>query len=193
MLDFKAYWVNLSQRTDRRAHMEAELKRISLDSKRFEALRPSDWRGPEYKIERMKNRTPGAIGCFISQVSCIRKAYDLGKHALVTEDDVIFADDFWDRMKIADEFIKTRSWAIFWLGGTCHTDRTWARENGTVNDMLPTRHPNIVRTYGSFSTHGYVINRAFIPSILEILNRTMNETIGIDYSTIMWVQQVIPC
>lgn len=196
LLDYKAMYVNLSHRADRNSRMIGELARVGVSAERFEAMRPEAWVGDPRRVAMMRNRTPGAIGCLMSQVRVMHAARDAGKHAMVLEDDVVFADDFQDRLKIMADFcekIGDENWAVFWLGGTCHRDRTWAARNGTVNDMVNIGHDRIVRTYGTFSTHGYIVNIRYINQVIGLINDHLHETIGIDNSMIFWVQPVLPC
>jgi GR25 family glycosyltransferase involved in LPS biosynthesis len=86
-------YINLAHRKDRREHMEKELGRVGIKAERFEAI---STKGPEwnrYPYRVMFNRTRGAIGCALSQMAVMEKAYELGRSCIVLEDDLIFATD----------------------------------------------------------------------------------------------------
>jgi len=114
-----ASFINLDHRTDRLAHMTEQLKKISLKAERTRGI---PWREvPEYPYtQTMRNRTPGAIGCFYSQMSVMEEALKQGKNALVMEDDLEFCSDFDKRLEYIDKWTKTNDFDILWLGGTFH-------------------------------------------------------------------------
>ena len=79
-----AIYINLESRTDRRAHVEAQLASLksngmpNLAAERFNAI---------------KHATSGAIGCTMSHMRCIQLAKERGwDHVLVCEDDVLFTN-----------------------------------------------------------------------------------------------------
>ena len=79
-----ALYINLESRTDRRAHVEAQLASLksngmpNLAAERFNAI---------------KHATSGAIGCSMSHMRCIQLAKARGwDHVLVCEDDVLFTN-----------------------------------------------------------------------------------------------------
>lgn len=144
----------------------------------------------------MFNRTPGAIGCMLAQIEVMEAAHKLGKHAMVLEDDLIFCDDFMDRLVLIGEFCDNNEWDVFWLGGTVHIPDPWWHGKGHPNMMNPKDcdctfgvdaikvTENIYRSLGSFSTHAYIVNHASIPATIAKLQESMSTTIGIDYSFI---------
>jgi GR25 family glycosyltransferase involved in LPS biosynthesis len=190
-MNFQATYINLPHRGDRNAHMIKELQRVGLNANRFEAIRTkgSEWNEEPYK--KMFARTRGAIGCMLSQMQAMERATE---HAIILEDDLIFCDDFMKRLDMIAKFLETREWDIMWLGATVHypypywhtlTHQEMPECKCTLNrDAEPTDHPNFLRSYGSFSTHAYIVNYFKIPTILTRLRDTMASTIGIDYSFI---------
>ena len=79
-------YINLEARTDRRAHVEAQLAALkhsdnglsNLTAERFSAIRHAEH---------------GAIGCSLSHMRCIQTAKERGwDHVLVCEDDVLFTN-----------------------------------------------------------------------------------------------------
>ncbi len=190
-----AAYINLAQRVDRNDHMKRELARVNIQADRFEAYTPDQF--PEERYSRMRAAGPGAIGCMMSQMEVMIRAKALGKHAFVMEDDLIFCDDIHDRLRVMETL---PAWDIIWLGGTYHLDPTWHaaghnhpgtwRDWGSLcdctlnRDWEPTQNPDIVRTYGAWSTYAYIVNVNSINTVLAMLNDLMTDSVGIDYSMI---------
>lgn len=187
-------FVNLRHRTDRLKHMTEQLKKAGIEAQRKEGIRTKDASWNRAPFQKMFRRTPGAIGCMLSQMEIMKDAYALGKHAFVMEDDLLFCDDMPVRLQMIDEFLTDRKWDVMWLGGTVHYPVPYWHSKGHVNlpechcdlnrDAELTDHPNFLRSYGSFSTHCYIVNHDSIPGVIEGLERTMHTTIGVDYSLI---------
>jgi len=65
-----AYYINLEKRTDRKVHVENELKKIGIKAQRFNAI-------------QLPN---GALGCSMSHLKCIENAKQNGwDHVLVVK------------------------------------------------------------------------------------------------------------
>lgn len=190
-LDYSARYVNLAHRVDRNEHMKRELARVGVEAQRFEAIKTADWRGDESQVIAMRNRTPGAIGCYFSQLEVIVKGASEGMNPMVLEDDTLFANDFLQRLSYIAEFLDKREWAICWLGATCHNYAQWHPD--LLSDMYRTSDPRMVRTYGAFSTHGYVVNYKHVPDVLSLLYADMPKHWGIDHGMITSVQRKLPC
>jgi len=195
---YSAY-INLDSRPDRNKHMQDELKRVGINAVRRRGVLPEEITVSPDKTDVMMRRSPGAIGCWYSQVRTILEAHTQGKDALVMEDDLVFCDDIADRIKIIRQFLDNNDWDVFWLGGTYHKEPTWHKsDNGhhthpdlqmctcdLNKDWEPTGHPNIVRTYGAFSTHAYIVNYKKILGILELLDQNIYRSVGIDWCFIL--------
>lgn len=199
-------YCNLDTRTDRNERMIAELKRIDLDipivrqrSFPWEELYDKYTDEQKQKVDVMKRRTAGAIGCHYSQVAVMEEALRQGKHAWVCEDDLTFASDMPARLKIIFKFLNQHEWDIFWFGGTYHKENHWHvsvegkhthpdLQMCTCNlnrDWETTHNKNIVRTYGSFSTHCYLVNKDRIQNVLDRLDRNVHRSMGIDWIMIL--------
>ena len=101
------YYINLDHRTDRKTHVEEQLKKIGIRSdsvQRFSAIRPA-------------NGT-GAIGCTMSHLRCLQKAKESGwDHLCIVEDDIEFLDPplF---VKQMNQFLENHPiWDVVLLGG----------------------------------------------------------------------------
>lgn len=192
-------YVNLDSRSDRNEHITRELEKAGITADRQRGILPEEVSLPPEITNVILNRTKGALGCWMSQISIMEEALKQGKHAIVFEDDVVFCDDFQERLKKIELFLTDNEWDIFWLGGTYHIEPTWhKRENGKHThpdlqmcecdkdcDWEPTTDPQIVRTYGCWSTYAYIVNHTSIKKILERLQDNLYRSMGIDWYMIL--------
>ncbi len=184
-------FVNMDHRRDRLDHMTAELSRINLNAVRTRGIPWQEVTAPRESIATMLNRTPGAIGCHFSQVSIMKEAKRLGKNAMVLEDDLIFCSDLHARLDYLEGWLSGKEWDVCWLGGTFHSPAFWHKfgrsgmpPNCSANlgkDCETTDDPRIMRTYGAFSTHAYIVNGKSIDKILTLFDMHIHESIGIDH------------
>lgn len=200
-----AAYCNLDSRPERNEAMINELRRVGI---KMERQRSFPWRelwDSDEKYREMgdfmvnKRKTAGALGCWVSQMEVMKKALEQGKHAFIAEDDIIFCDDFPERLKIIYEFLNTHEWDVFWFGGHYHRNPTWHKSiegkhthpelkqcRCNLNrDWEPTNNPHINRTFGAFSTHAYMINKERIQHLLNLMERDMHFSMGIDWFYIL--------
>lgn len=202
-----AAYCNLDSRPDRNEKMITELARVDLEipivrqrSYPWEELYNNFSDEEKQKVDVMvKRKTPGAIGCWYSQMEVMKEALRQDKHAIVLEDDILVCNDFPARLKIIFTYLNQHEWDIFWFGGTYHLEPTWHKSiegkhthpdlqmcNCLLNrDWEETLHPAIVRTYGAFSTHAYMVNKNRIQHVLDFLDRRMSISMGIDFLMIL--------
>jgi hypothetical protein len=186
-------YINLAHRVDRKEHMERELARVGIKAERFEAIRTNgpEWNKPPYIT--MFNRTRGAIGCYLSMLSVMKTALEKNKHAFILEDDLHFCQDFPKRFGHVEKFLLQHPWHIFWFGALFHcnpaywhTGRNPLLMGSSLGyDAKLTDDPNIVRTFGCFSTHCWLVNRDFLEEIIARFESVLHESIGVDFSAIM--------
>lgn len=184
-------FVNLEHRTDRLEHMNEQLSRIGLNAVRVRGLLPNEYAGDPAKVEVMRKRTPGAIGCHMSQVYIMRQALIENKHAWVMEDDLVFCNDFNYRIDYMSKYLQGVDWDVMWLGGTFHSPAFWhpLGKSGMSpdcsahlgKDCEKTGDPRIMRTYGAFCTYAYIVNVKSIQKILDLFDKHLHESIGIDW------------
>lgn len=192
--DCHTKFVNLDHRTDRLAHMKAQLAAAGIAAERHKAIKTSDHIWNPMKFGTMLRRTPGAIGCYLSQMDVMKEALAAGKSAFVMEDDLIFCHDIQKRLNYIENYINTQAptFDAFWLGGTFHvgpphwhSGRNGMLPNATLGrDAESTSDPRIFRTYGCFSTHAYIVNKHSLEKVLWLLDKEIETSIGIDYSFI---------
>lgn len=195
-------FVNLDSREDRLNHMTNQLNRIGLRAIRQRGIpwKETDFENPKYAT--MKNRTPGAIGCHLSQVEIMKKALSVKSHAWVMEDDLIFCQDFNERISYMGDFLEGRAWDIVWLGSTFHSPAFWhpkgnsgMQPNCSQNigrDFETTEDSRMMRTYGAFCTYAYIVNKDSIQKVIDLLDADIHTSIGIDYAMIR-IQPQLNC
>lgn len=192
-------FINLDHRKDRLRGMQKELQRVGIKAIRQRGIMPSEYKGDRSKVEVMRKRTPGAIGCHFSQVAIMEKALSVNQHAFVMEDDLIFCYDFKERMEHASRFLQDNEWDVLWLGGTYHLEPTWHKKGHpelpqcrctNLKDVQATSDPKIVRTYGCWSTYAYIVNVNSISKILKMLDENLHMSIGIDWLFILLQPQL---
>jgi GR25 family glycosyltransferase involved in LPS biosynthesis len=194
MINFKedlyASYVNMDHRVDRNNHMIAELEKAGISAVRQRGMPYHEYNGPQEKVWVMEKRTKGAIGCHMSQVAIMEKAYMEGKSAFVMEDDLIFCSDIQDRLSHIENFVnKQKEWDIVWLGGTVHVNPSqWytgnnpdLKDSNLGYDAELTSDNRMLRTYGAFSTYAYIVNKDSIPKILKMLDDNIHLSMGIDW------------
>jgi len=195
-MEYYASFVNMDHRTDRLQHMRQQLDRIGIDAVRTKGMRPDDvfklgLTTPE-KVGVMLRRTEGAIGCHFSQVQVMKDALALGKHAFVMEDDLVFCEDFNERMEYISKWSETHQWDVIWLGASFHVPPYWHTKGGSQDrrnncsaelgfDCETTDDPRMIRTYGAFATFAYIVNVNSIHKILDLFDQHIHESIGIDW------------
>src|SRR5687767_14689749 len=105
-MEYYASFVNLDHRTDRLNHMVRELERVGIQAVRQRGIpwKECDLNNPKHQV--MLNRTPGALGCHLSQVEVMKKAFEIGQNAFVMEDDLVFASDFQERLDYIEKFLE---------------------------------------------------------------------------------------
>lgn len=104
----RVFVINLPHRTDRRADMERELRRVGWTVEFFPAIRP-DGQGDFPSI--------GARGCFLSHLAVLERARE-GRHAhvVILEDDANFAADFTGRWQRVEDFLGGPDWSLLYAG-----------------------------------------------------------------------------
>lgn len=185
-------YLNLDHREDRREHMEKELARVGIEAVRTRGKLPHEFnlKDPKYKVQ--VNRTPGSIGCWAGMVEIAETALKLDKHAMTFEDDLLFCDDIHERFKIIEEFDKEFIWDVIWLGGTIHINPPYWHTGRNPDlqtqnlglDCLYVGHKYLYRSFGSFSTHAWILNKNSIRKVIDMLDAVQYEAMGVDWAHI---------
>ena len=134
-----AFYINLEHRTDRKLHIEEQLKNMGISATRFNAI-------------KMEN---GAIGCSMSHLKLLQMA-QLNKldHILIMEDDITFLDPefFKSQFKKFME-LHGNNWDVVLLGG---------------NNMPPYENidETCIKVTRCQTTTGYLVNGHYINALL---------------------------
>jgi FkbM family methyltransferase len=190
-------FINLDHREDRRQHIKEQLERVGIKADRVRGVyfhEVEDSKNPKYKtmVDSCKNQ----LGCYTAHINCLERAYKVGSSALIFEDDAYLCEDFLERMDYIQNFLNNNEWDVVWFGGTYHLEPTWHdlphTNSGNLDctctkgvDVERTDDPRIVRTYGCWSTAGYLVNYNSIPKILHMLEEVVHRSTAIDHSFIM--------
>jgi len=180
-------FVNLDHRTDRLARMQESLRQVGIEATRTRGFYPHEVKVDPKRVAIMQNRTPGAIGCHFSQVMIMEQALALGRHAFVMEDDLVFCSDFRRRISLIQAFLRDNPWDIVWLGGTFHVNPSYWHNCGAgrpPRDAELTTYNRMIRTYGAFCTYAYIVRNTSVAKVLQLLDRELDSSIGIDYAMI---------
>lgn len=186
-------FVNLDHRTDRIDHITKELSRVGIQAERTRGIYPHEFDVNDLRHQVMRKRTIGAIGCYQSQLNVMKKALELNKHAFVLEDDCWFCDDFLERIDYIDKWYHSigslrghRQFDVIWLGGTFHVGGKgpYWHTHDLGRDAQLTDDPRIIRTFGAFSTHCYIVHKDSLVKVIHQLEEWMSKSMGIDWSFI---------
>jgi len=185
------YWyVNLASRPDRNDHACFEFAKAGIFARRFEAYTPDQYPGAQDKIARMKARTPGAIGCMMSQMAVMRTAQGSDRAVGVFEDDVVLCSDFKDRISYLCEHLPD-DWDIAWLGSTVHVNPPVWHKTTLKRDLERTPDKRIFRAYGVWSTYAYLVRGSSVARVLDLCDQNMYRSDGIDHCMMLYVQPTL--
>lgn len=204
--DTHPMYINLDHRGDRKQHITEQLNKIDLTAERVRGVYYhelltvvdpySQYPHISDEFNLMASKSKGQVGCYFAHISAMLNAAKKGKSALIFEDDAFLCQDFNERMSYIEQFLNTHEWDVFWLGGTYHLEPTW-HDIGHKNPDMPectcevgvdverTDDPRIVRTYGCWSTAGYIVNINSIIKILDMLSATVHKSYAIDHNFIL--------
>jgi len=187
--DIDWYYINLASRPDRDNHAREQFQRYNIRARRFEGFTPEEWPGDSTKVDRMRKRTPGAVGCYQSQMHIIRLAQGGDRVVAVCEDDVVLCNDLEKRLDYIDSNL-VWDWDIFYLGATFHVPGVWCHHKdcatwGSIGvDAEPTTDPRILRTYGIWGTYAYLVNPKNAAKVCTLFDEHIHQSDGIDHLAI---------
>lgn len=180
------HYINLASRNDRREHAEEQFAAQGIKARRFNAFIPSEWDGDPADVQRIKDRTPGAIGCYMSQLAIIKSATEDSVVA-VCEDDVCFAPDMKRRLAHAESALPD-DWDVFYLGATFHVPGEWYKDPECASwghrgvDAEPTSDKHIMRVFGQWGTYAYFVNGPKAQKVAGLLEENCHRSYGIDHN-----------
>jgi hypothetical protein len=156
------YLINLPERVDRKRELERELRSVGLqiDDPRLvwiRAVRP---------LEAGEFPSIGARGCFLSHLTCLQSALELGHNRiLILEDDACFPRFRLNDLKRVMEKLKGMNWAMWYGGGSMLLDLSVGSDN---SEIIPIDHAVGVQAAHCVAFQGYAIGsvRDFLELIL---------------------------
>jgi len=133
-------YINLDSRTDRKEHVEKELKKIEVNQpERFKAI----------KLDN------GALGCSMSHLKCLeiakQKDYD---YVLICEDDIEFLNPQLFLTQINKFLDSDINWDVVLIAG---------------NNMLPYKPINdmCIQIYNCQTTTGYIVRKNYYDKLIQ--------------------------
>lgn len=180
---WKAYYINLDHRTDRKENVEKEFLKNNITAERFSALEDKDIVNfPDLKLSNVcrfprnhgtRIRTVGEWGCTLSHYSVLKKSLDKQNMdslspIVIFEDDVRFCDDFKERLDYLGKNFKF-DWDIFYFSVSA--------------DMKYCHKTDVKYIYKIDSTvcaHAYMINPKSIAKLIELTEYFAKKTCIID-------------
>ncbi len=140
------YYINLEHRTDRKTHVEGQLKTLGVSLERFNAI-------------RMNN---GAIGCTMSHLKCLQQAkVNNWEYTVIVEDDITFTKTELFKTQL-DKFLKSGiHWDVILLAG---------------NNVPPyEKHGDFcIKVSKCQTTTGYIVKQSYIDTLIENFKTGLN-------------------
>jgi GR25 family glycosyltransferase involved in LPS biosynthesis len=134
-----SFYINLASRPDRKQHVEEQLKKISVNAQRFNAI-------------KLPN---GALGCSMSHLKCLETAKQNNwSHLLVVEDDIKFLDPELFKTQLNKFFTNHSNWDVVLIGG---------------NNVPPYQKidDTCVKVSSCQTTTGYLVNGHYFDTLIE--------------------------
>jgi GR25 family glycosyltransferase involved in LPS biosynthesis len=144
------FYINLEHRTDRKKHVEQQLKKIGIRDdavQRFNAIKPASGNG--------------ALGCTMSHLKCLQTAKAAEwDHVCIIEDDIEFLDPplFVSQL---NSFLKNhRTWDVVLIGG---------------NNVPPYKKIDsfCVQVYSCQTTTGYIVRSHYYDHLIDNIKEGM--------------------
>lgn len=141
-----ALYINLASRTDRKQHVESQLKLVGISAERFNAIKLPD----------------GALGCSMSHLKCLQMAKEKGwDHVLICEDDITFTNPGLFIQQINKFLSKQENWDVVLLAG---------------NNMPPYKpiEDYCVQVTRCQTTTGYLVKSHYYDKLIDNIKTGMN-------------------
>lgn len=137
------YYINLETRTNRKEHVEQQLRNVGLEATRFNAIR----------------HEVGAIGCAMSHLELLRMAkHKQLDHILIVEDDILFLNPDVFQINLARFLASDHTFDVLMLAG---------------NNMGPFRiqDDTCVQVRNCFTTTGYLVREAYYDRLIANIEK----------------------
>lgn len=155
-----AYFINLSERKDRREAFERRSTEAGFTAERFSAICPP----PVPASKTTDAREHYKIGCAMSHRGCIALAQERNQQrVLIFEDDCVFVPNFSTEFpKYVEELKTVEEWDVCFLGGSPEPD--YANLGAVCQQIAPNLYFNPGAVWGA---HAYAINARFYAKMLN--------------------------
>jgi len=156
------YIVNLPERADRRAEMEAELIKAGITQndisiKFYPAIKP---------IKKLGFPSIGARGCFLSHLAILKKVQsEGGGNVLIMEDDLAISIDINKIQNSLEAELNKDHWGIIYFGHVEKLDKSEQYE--LISFDLPI-----------LTTHFYAINSKYLDRLIDFLEVVLSRSAG---------------
>lgn len=161
----------------RRKAVSKEFKAYGIHVNFFDAVDKKNLIVPELSVKR-KNDTdigilPGILGCMLSHVKLITYAKKMSlKTICIFEDDVIFCDDFRERIKYIEDL--DLEFDMLTLGG--HFTKPYTIGNPNQEDAIPQDDGHMYKVLHQGGTYAYIITH----KVYDFIIRNCNYNYGMD-------------
>jgi glycosyl transferase family 25 len=134
-----AFYINLDSRTDRKLHIENQLKIMNIHAERFNAI-------------KLKN---GAIGCSMSHLKCLEIAKKNNwDHIMIIEDDILFLNPELFKNQLNKFFKNNKDFDVILIAG---------------NNVPPYQKidDSCVKVYRCQTTTGYIVQKHYYDKLID--------------------------
>jgi glycosyl transferase family 25 len=141
------FYINLEHRTDRRVHVEQQLRNIGINNaQRFNAI-------------KMEN---GAIGCSMSHLQCLEIALaNDWDHVMIVEDDILFLDTNVFLIQFS-KCISRNDFDVLLLGG--NNKPPYAR----IDDSC-------IQVKSCYTTTGYIVKKHYYNTLIANIRESIKK------------------
>lgn len=118
----KIYVINLKRRRDRLIFMEYKLNVLNIDYQIIEAVDGYSDINKQLFDHLVKNKSvyltsPGALGIIMTHINILNDALNMNyERILIFEDDILFHNDFYNRLDAYKDVIKSNQYPLIYLG-----------------------------------------------------------------------------
>lgn len=162
-MDIKIYWINLERSKDRKLRMINQFKKFNITNhERIEAVNGKKIKEYEFKlpkkIEKEISKQKNVLGCILSHLKCIKKAYENNDQiCMIMEDDICLETiPKWNisLKQLVNEAPK--NWEILHLSMS---------NLNIINKLLKMKEKYIKNNFDHWGTISYLINRKGIEKL----------------------------
>jgi len=181
-MDIKIYWINLERSKDRKLRMNKQFKKFNIiNHERIEAvngkkIKEYKFKMPE-KIEKNLDKYKNVLGCTLSHLKCIKKAYENNDQiCMVMEDDICLETIPKWKYTLKDLISKApKNWDILHLSMSNYK---------VAQSLFNMEQDFIKRNIDHYGTVAYLINRKGIEKIYKKYELDNEPNLKLNYDSI---------